>query len=534
MSTTISKLSEKVVDDLFEEYPTLFIQASRGAYINTLQNALIGIVDTEIQLSRVSPDYEAIMLRLIQVLSANAEWYDLITAKTGHAIVRSISSGIAFNQYAIERAFQETFLKSAASTTAIYSNVRQLGIRPQRRVPARVNVQFTRSTATTILTIPPYSVFTAGDMKFFNREAIIFNVNIFTTTKLLFQGVLQYETIVSDGEPFQRYTVGDGEFNASDIDLVVKVDGVEWTRHTSGIHLFARDGLDYQENTAINGDIELAFGDGQYGRVPPLSSNIDVTWVKTLGEEGNVSASNIDVKWDGVPPQFTMTGTTITNIENGAEKISTDTYKIIAPNLYASEGRAVRRADYKVQALKFAGVYDALFRGQAEIAPKRRSMMNVIVYTLLTDSNWTMADHQNFVDYMREHIGIYQCEFLRADPIPITMNIKARIFCNPEADLQDVEDTLIDNLTAFFRPRVNTLGKSIYESDISDVLNGRNESLPSEKLEKQIEYLILDPSVLDIVITNKKEYVRLGTVELIMDYTTRNGYSGRLDIAPSI
>ena len=533
MATTISKLAEKVVDDLFTEYPTMFLNASRAAYTNALQQRLVEIIDTDVELSRVTPDYESVMLRLIQSLSGDAEWYDLITAKTGHAIIRSIASGIAYGQFSIERAYQEAFLQSSSSQTAAYSNIRSLGLRPQRRQPARVTVQLTRSTATNILTIPAYSVFSCGDMKFFNREAIIFNTNVFTVTKQLFQGVLQYESIASDGEPFQKYTVGDGEYNASDIDLTVTINGVVWTRYTDGIHLFGREETAYQENTALNGDVQLEFGNGEYGLVPPLSSMIEVMWVKTLGEEGNVDSSGIDVKWDEVPANITVTGTTLTNIENGAERILTETYKVIGPNLYAAQGRAVRRADYKVQALRFSGVYDALFRGQAEIAPKKRSMMNVIVYTLLTDENWTTANHTNFVDYMREHIGIYQCEFIRADPIAITMDVAAKIYCKPDADLQDIQDTLIDLVEKLYAPKVNTLGRSIYLSAVSDVLNGRDVNFPSEKLEKQVEYVILDPSMTDKVISNKKQYVKLGNLSLSMYYTTRSGFTGRLDIAPS-
>ena len=203
-SNVISKLAEKVVNDLFTEYPQMFLSVSQAAYVNALQQALNDIVSTDIQLSRISPDYESIMLRLNQSLSSNAEWSELITAKTGHAILRTISSGIAYGQFSIERAYQEAFLMSASSNTAIYAGIRNLGLRPQRRQPSRVNVQLNRPTANNTYTIPAYSVFSIGDMKFFNREAIIFNTNVFSVTKLLFQGVLQTEIITSDGEPFQK------------------------------------------------------------------------------------------------------------------------------------------------------------------------------------------------------------------------------------------------------------------------------------------------------------------------------------------
>jgi hypothetical protein len=533
MASTISRLSEKVVDDLFTEYPTMFIAVSKAAYVNALQQGLLDVVNTDVQLSRVQPDYESVMLRLVQSLSNIPEWYDLITASTGHAIIRSIASGIAYSQFSLERAYQEAFLHSASSKSAIFSGVRQLGIRPQRRQPARVIAQISRGEAIDILTIPAYSVFTIGDMKFFNREAIIFNVNVFTTTKQLFQGVLQYETITSDGEPFQKYTIGAGEYNASDIDVYLTVDDVLWIRSTDGMHLFGREEQVYHENTAQNGDIEISFGNGDYGAIPQLSSTIEVTWVKTLGKDADTPASGISVKMDNPPVGVTISGTTITNIENGAEIITHDVYKKIAPSMYAAQGRAVRRSDFKAQAIKFPGVYDALFQGQAELAPGRRSMMNVVGYTLLTDENWNYANYQNFEDRFIQDLAIYRIEMLHIPSAPVIHDITATVYCRSEADLQDVYDTLVENMNKLYAPKLNFLGRSIFLSDISDVLNGRNDSSPNEKLEQLISYVVIDPSVADLIITNKRYYAKLGTLNLTMRHTTRDGYSGRLDIAPN-
>lgn len=533
MAATISSLSEKVVDDLFTENPTMFIQISKASYINALQNALIAIVDSDIELGRTTPDYESVMIRLMQSLSGIPEWSDLITAATGHAIIRSIASNVAYSQFSIERAYQETFISSASSDSGIFSGVRNLGLRPQRRQPARVNAQFTRGDASTFLTIPIYSTFTAANQKFFNRETIVFPVNVFTITAQLFQGVIVENVITSDGEPFQKYVVGAGESNASDIDVVVTIENVEWTRTTAGIHKFGREQLVYNENTAQNGDIELTFGNSEFGQIPPISDAINVMWVKTLGDDANTQTSGIGITWDDAPFGSNVTGTTLTNIENGAEAISSAIYKVIGPDLAAAKGAAVRRTDYKATALLFPGVYDALFRGQAELAPGRRSMMNVIGYTLLTDSNWTLTDFQNFEDQFQQNYGIWQCQFLRIPPIPIIENVTATIFCTPDADLQSVSDKLTTNITALFTPRPNYLGRSMMLADIGDVLNGRNATTPDEKLEQQVDYIELDPTMVSVIPDDPRQYLVLGTLSLTMKYTDRTGYTGKLTLAPN-
>lgn len=533
-SNTISRLAEKVVDDLFAEFPAMFITVSKAAYINALQQALNGIVQTDVGLARVNPDYESVMIRLMQSLSGTPGWYDLITPATSAAIVRMIASNIAYSQFSIERAYQEAFLRTAASDSAVYEIVRMLGERPQRRQPSRTTAQLTRDEAITILTIPAYTSFTIGESKFFNRDTIIFNIETFTVTAQLFEGVVQVENITSDGEPFQKYSVGDGEGNASDIDVAVTVDGVLWLRSIDGPQQFGREEEVYDENTAQNGDIILQFGNGDYGKIPPVSADIQVQWVKTTGKGADVPASGLTIRIDNLPTGVnSFTGITITNVEAGADAITTATYKKIAANLFAGQGRAVRRSDYKSKAVLFPGVYDALFQGQAELAPGRRSMMNVIGYTLLTDSNWTLDNFRNFENKFKQDWGIYQCEFLRIPPIPRIQNVKATVFCNPDADLQQVYDALMVNLKALYKPRIDYLGRSIFESDISDVLNGRVAGSPNEKLEQLTNYVELDPITQSVIITDLREYVVPNIIGITMKYTTRDGYSGRLDISPN-
>ena len=97
-SNTISRLAEKVVDDLYTEYPSLFVTLSRAAYINSLQQALNDIVQTDIDLGTTTPDYESVSLRLIQALSGIPGWYDLITPATSAALTFPTSSAVAYRK----------------------------------------------------------------------------------------------------------------------------------------------------------------------------------------------------------------------------------------------------------------------------------------------------------------------------------------------------------------------------------------------------------------------------------------------------
>lgn len=532
--STISKLSTKVVDDLFNTYPNMFTGVNRSIYVNAFQVALTDVIQSEIQLSRTEPDYERIMLTLTQALSEDALWYDLLTSGTGKAILRMIASGIAYDQFAIMRAFQEAFPETASADSSIMAATRMLGVRPRRRLPARVSVTLTRPDTGTYLEVPRYSVFTVNGVKFFNREKIVFKASSLSVNAYLFQGLVRTETLESTGEPFQRFVLGDGTKTPADADVRVTVNGVEWSLIQEGPWTLERGSYQVYESTTASGDIELSFGNGDYGAVPDMSAIISVTWVETLGPLGNIDASGLPVEWEDMPSGVTVSGITTSNAEGGDYEIKSAVYRKIAPSLRASNNRAVRRSDYKAEALKFAGVKDALFRGQAELAPNRRSMMNVIGVTLLTDAPWTSTQKENFEREFQEKIGIYQLEFLWIDPTYQVQNIVADVYCKPDAPLEDVRTELIAALKELYEFRVNYLGFSIYQTDITDILNGRRASSPSEQLERAIEYVVLDTSVTkDIILTKKTEYVKLGDITLNLHYTTRNGYSGRLDLSPT-
>jgi len=532
-TTTISKLSVQVVDDLYTNYPTLFTGANKALYVNSIQSSINALIGKDIELSKTEPDYEAVMFQLIQSLSEDPIWYDTVISTTGRSIMRMIASGIAYDQFSIMRAFQEAFISTASSDNSVYAATRMLGVRPRRKLPSRVSVTFTRPDTGTYLEIPAYSSFSIESMNFFNREKLVFKSSSLTVSGYLYQGKVISDTINTSGEPFQKFQFGDGNRNASDVDVYLTVDSTEWTRVTEGPWQIDKNAKQYYESTAANGDIEIEFGNGDFGYIPDTSSAVVLRWVQTLGKSGILDASSLAVAWTDMPSGITVTGITTSICSGGDDEISASIYKKIASNLRGANNRAVRRSDYKAWALTYAGIKDALFRGQAELAPGRRSMMNVVGVTLLTDTTWSTQAFAKFESEFNEQLGIFQLQFLRIDPTPVVQNITASIYCTPDSILEDVKSELTIALTELYEAKINHLGYNIYLTDISDVLNGRRKASPSEKLERAVEYCVVDSSVTDLIMPSKTHYAVLGTVTLNMFYTTRGGYSGRLDLNPS-
>ena len=530
MATTVSRLATQAVADIYETYPNLLDITVQPILTDAIQTTIESIISTEIPLARTEPDYERIMLQLFQALSEDKDWYDILVAGTGTALLRMIASGITMNEFSIQRALQEAFLGFASSDNSVYAATRMLGVRPRRKLPSRVSVKLTRDVYGDYKEIPKFSSFTIGALAFFNRDTIVFKSTDTEVTVTLYQGLVVTETITSNGEPFQSFIIGNGTRSASDTDVIVSIDGIEWERNTDGPWENARNSKVYYESTTLKGDIEIKFGNGEFGAIPTINRNIVIQWVETLGLAGNLDSANTTVVLIS-PQDNTITGATQTTAQGGDDEISAKVYRQIASNLRAANRRAVRRSDYTALALEFAGIKDALFRGQAEVAPTRRSMMNVIVVTLLLDNALTTSQWNAFVKEFSENLGVYSFQFLRSDPVPITVNIDATVYCRPSASLEDIKSQLTKMIEDFFKPKKGHLGFNVYLSDISDLLNGRNSDNPNEKLERDIEYCTINNPLTDVILEKRTHYCRLGTLNLDLQYTSRGGYSGRLDLS---
>lgn len=532
MAVTISKIAEAAIDTLFEDNAGLFTSHPKASYVNALQIAINGLVQTQVALSTVKPDYEDVMLQLQQSLSENDVWRDIIITGTGQTLTRWIASGISNNQFSIERAVQEAQLHAATSPNSIMAATRMLGVRPTRKKPAQATVTLTRQDLSTIYTVPKYSTFAINNLPFFNRTKIVFLENQTSVSALLRQGEIKTVEITSTGEPFQSFVIGDADTLIANDDIVVKVDGVEWERNIQGPWTLGNYDNTYYETTDVRGDLEIHFGNGEYGAIPTASSTISIQYVKTQGTAAQTAVSDLDVTWVDMPSTIFITGVSDTGIENGSDQRDTNFYAKMAPHLRAANNRAVRRSDYRaLAAANYPQIKDALFRGQAELAPGRRSMMNVIGVTLLTDTVWGATKFETWGTEFKERFGIYQCEFLQLNPTATVMDIKATVYCRQDAQLEEIKSRLTEMLDDFFEPKLGSLGYSVFRTDVSDILNGRDKNAPDEELERQISYVVLDDVTVDVEV-GATGYVSLGTLTLDVQYTSRGGFTGRLDVQP--
>lgn len=522
--TTINALVDRAVAKAYADHPELFGGYDPAVMSQVFNTAMAELFPSQVALSTVSPDFESVMLQLATELSKDPVWYDFIQAGTGQTLLRFIAAGIAYDQFSIERALQEGFGHLASSDQSIYASAEQLGVRVTRVVPPRVTVRLTRTDVATILELSKFTLFAINDIPFFNRKRIVFPLDVAVLDVELIQGTLYTAELTASGQPYFEIELGDGTKDISDVDVYVTVGGEEWQRSVDNPWNFLEDEKVFWDSTSPNGNLVIKFGNNIFGAAPTINAPILVRWVRTIGEKAHSAISNLEVTYQGPSINTQLSGITISGVEKGRDMQDASFYALMAPHMRAAGKNAVRRSDYRRWAVEYPGVKDALFRGQAELGPNKRSMMNVIGVTLLTEIPLTDFAYDRFVEYIQSR-GIYQCEFLRMDPVAHDMQIIADVYCNQRASLSSVQAKLTQQIQDLFSYRLGWLGYEIQLSDITDALEGVGE------MGGLIEYvLIQSPSKEQIpVLANKASYVRLTNLQLNMHYSTRGNFAGRID-----
>lgn len=525
MSDTINAIIKAALDYAYNQNSAFLVGLNRSNLELEMQAAFEAVVPTVLTLDSTQPDFEAVYLRLVQELQAKPTWLDIIPSGAGMTLLRNISAGIAYNNFGIERGLQESFPQIAFSDSGIAMGTRMLGVRLQRRIPSRVNTRLTRPDDGTIVTIPALSQFIIRGFDFFNRDQIVFNSFDVSVNATLYQGTIRTLEGIAEGIPYETIEIGSENGQISNEDIYVKVSGVDWERRAVGMYHFLPQETSFFEDTLPNSNVEVVFGNGAFGAVPPLGSPVAITWVETEGLAADFPTIGLQISQKNAQSGIDVTGETLSNIYGGAEAKSLGFYKAMAPHIRAANNRAVRRSDYRAVALKYPNVVDALWRGQAELNPGKRNWMNILGATILTslDTPWNNLQWDDFIAYMREN-GIYQTEILRMDPTPVDIAISGKVYCRPQANLELVKNKLLTDVSTAFGPRLNALGYSVFQSDIADVLEGKNE------YEELVEYVTdIVPSA-DATVSGPTQYVRVTSVTLEMFYTTRGGFTGRRDL----
>ena len=419
-----------------------------------------------VHLSTIQPDYVSIRDQLNQYLQTSAVWKDIIPASTGEILIKFVAGVGAYSQYSIERHVQECFFDTAKSPQNILTLARTLGVRIKRKSPARVTAIITRPNIVATYGIPQYTDFVINNRHFYNEDTITIPAGTASLEVNLVEGNPTVHNFTSSGQAWQKFYVGSG-FRSSDSLVRVLVNDVEW--ESVGSSIWNADALytgdpapQFSESTTAAGRVEVTFGNGVVGSIPPSGANIKIIDYAVGGSLSNNAVSGLS---GNTTFDTTLKLITTSPISGADDEPAASLYTRAGAKVGRSLGRYVSRSDYESNLIFYPNVVDIRVVGEHEVGTQLTMMNKVNVYTLLADDFSNAAEHDAFVDYVYQYsiLGVVN-QIIYSQSLPIS--VAGDLLVDPKYSLSDVYARVMGAISLLLAPQSGSIGRSVYRSDI--------------------------------------------------------------------
>lgn len=419
----------------------------------------------------------------------------------------------AFTQrvfFYIEDSITELNINTATRRSSIYGLARLAGHNPTRAVGATGDIilTFTGETiqaANNQVVIPNFTTIQCINNGLFYtllapREEIRMSIGQRDSVRVkMVQGKIESQTFTGTGEPLQTFNAFVKNTNNIDNYYVnVYVNGEEYQVYDS-FYDIPREASGCLVRTSLNNGIDVIFGNGQYGNVPPLGSTIVIQYLVTDGAYGNIIDFTEKAQFRFVDLVFDAVGNTIDvnngiNISLGSRVVlgsfpePLELTKIIAPK--TSRSFVLARPEnyvYFLQKLNYFSVVDAFDTFGDDyldddnivyvyLVPdiKKRIKTNENYFTVAIDK-FTLFDDEikRIRDYVQESGSMLvtsEMRIIRPSIKRYVINISLVIFDNVSVNLlkTEVVSRLNEYLLSFVRR------DRIPQSDIVAILEGVN------------------------------------------------------------
>ena len=123
------------------------------------------------------------------------------------------------------------------------------------------------------------------------------------------QGIIETQTVTAQGIPTDSFSIGSPQnFYVDNFYVNVYVNGEKWTRYDSILDM-PRGEKAYLVKTGITSGIDLFFGNGNYGLIPPKGAEIAVEYLVTEGANGNIRTNDPSkIQFEFVDTGFSILG----------------------------------------------------------------------------------------------------------------------------------------------------------------------------------------------------------------------------------
>lgn len=477
--------------------------------------------DVPVSLDYTSRDYYSIREQLIsRIQDRLPNWAATNPADFGVALVEAFAYMGDLMSYYIDRNVNESFISTATQRDSVVNIAQTYGYIPSGYRQAFVNLTFTNSSDTDVITIPAGTVVSgdviSGDIVttvYFTTESDVIldpGVDNGIGTMSAKEGrnvslVSSYANDIgeligtSDGTPNQSFVLG--ETPAVDGTLSVYVqDGSSYSKWRQVQHLI--DSNPYDQVFTVTSDVDnllyVNFGDGVSGAIPVNFSEIRVSYTVGGGVIGNVTTgilTNIDYvpgysTNDLIALQALVSVTNDSIALGGSDPETLSQIRYSAPLTLRANTRAVTLEDFRSLALGVsncgkAKATSSVWTSVTLYAAPSRNAGDSDLQPGLDDTNTPTSEFTTLAADLTSAISprtLIGTTVSVQPPTYVDIVLSVQYAKQPQYTASEVEASIKAVLTTYYGYVNVDFGQTIYQQDIETTLNNNVKGLTIAKL----------------------------------------------------
>ena len=465
-------------------------------------------------------DFEQIKTNFRNFLKTQTEYSDYNFDSSGFDTLLDVFAyNTHYNAFYINSAINESFLSTAQQRKNLAKAARSLNYIPKSRSAASINVNLSVVIPqTTLVAIFGSTAYGTVQLNRRNRFTTTIDNSCYTIMNLTAINLTQGDATTSGGITYENFTATDvtlrqGEFTSftytvdaadtnqrfiipsDNVDTsILTVSGVKSGETASTTYSFYKD-VDLQNITGTtyvyflfensDGEYEIRFGDGVYGRAPDDNEAIKIEFLNSDGNTANgantlTSSSNILVSGNTIS-DATLGVTTSARSSGGSVKETDTSIRSNAPLSYQSQDRAVVVNDYSslIQS-QFTNVETSAIWGGEDNDPPKYGRVFIAAKPFGSDY-LTESEKDNIKTFIKtKMVGSVRPEMINPQYVnivpTITIKFDSKKTTLQSSDIKDIAVAAIKNFSTINLEKFNT---TYYNSQLIDTINDLDTSIQS-------------------------------------------------------
>lgn len=401
-----------------------------------------------------------------------------------------------YNSFYANMTISERFLQYAQTRKSNVSLARNLGYVPRssKSSKARISLSMSSSVSVPSISIPKGTIFvgknSSGNSFNFYTKSDYYAIYDSSLGKYIASEIEIYE-----GKIFNySYTIKENENGVTipnsgiDTDLmkvfvkdsISSVDETEFHLATDYTLVRSIDNVYFLEE--VDGQkFRIFFGDGTIGSAVSVGNVVRIEYQTSSGENANnINKFSLSSSLGNTISSIVVT--TMDQSYGGSDIESIESIKMIAPQFYQSQNRAVTAIDYKYILLnEFSLVEDVSAWGGEDSIPPIYGQVFISIKPRYTD---ILSDTQKteIQDFLKNNYSIVSIEPVIIDPEYLKIQVSSNVYFNStktNPGASQIRSSVINSISSYTENDLNTFDKNFRYSKFIAVIDESSSSIES-------------------------------------------------------